>query len=221
MRLVVFWNSWKHTAAANLQQCTIRILTAFNQGWYFSAYICRIFFFSCLTTKSVFMLLVVSLTSQIKPIFRSLFFYHGLQLDDETEIPHDKADLDVLIGAHWPLITWSCALQDDLVKLVANSQNQTVVCWVDPLLVWVIWREKEEVGAFYQFRRCGCGTQLVINLLLSHGVAHWAGRDSSMVSVNLCDITKGWFRGSGMILHRFSENWSSQTNSRTAYSLVV
>lgn len=53
------------------------------------------------------MLVVVSLTSQIKPIFRSLFFfYHGLQLDDETEIPHDKADLDVLI------------------KLVANSQKQ-------------------------------------------------------------------------------------------------
>lgn len=52
---------------------------------------------TCLTAKSVFMLLVVSLTSQIKPIFR--YFYHGLQLDDETEIPHDKADLDVLIGA--------------------------------------------------------------------------------------------------------------------------
>lgn len=119
---------WKHTAAANLQQCTIRMLTAFNQGWYFSAHTWKMFFSpscvsTCLTAKSVFMLLVVSLTSQIKPIFRS--FYHGLQLDDETEIPHDKADLDVLIGAQWPLITWSCALQDDWVKLVANSQKQT------------------------------------------------------------------------------------------------
>lgn len=85
MRLVVFWR--KHTAAANPDMSI-----AFNHGWYFSAYICKMLV--CKTFVFLVVYLPISQQESVSYIF--VFFpLTTVEKHGETEIPLERADLDV------------------------------------------------------------------------------------------------------------------------------